>query len=128
MGLFDGSERRIIADPASAQQAMLNDFYRAVKAYVDDRLNDVVDSEGKQVQPRGITEDDILLRFTHHTPATEQIADIHNAIRVNFKEFARQLLPLPEGREKALAYTALEEASFWAHAAVARHGGKGKQR
>ena len=67
--------------------------------------------------------DDIIKRFTHHVPATEQVCETHDAVREGFKEFALALLPsLPDGREKSLAATALEEASFWAHAAIAREG------
>ena len=67
--------------------------------------------------------DDIIKRFTHHVPATEQVRATHDYVREEFKAFALQLIPeLPDGREKSLAATALEEASFWAHAAVARAG------
>lgn len=36
------------------------------------------------------------------------------------KEFAGILNQLPEGREKALAFTALEEVMMWGNAALAR--------
>lgn len=64
---------------------------------------------------------DIERRFTYHRPEGQKVDD-HNDIRRVFKEFALGLAELPEGREKSLAFTALEEASFWAHAAIAREG------
>lgn len=69
----------------------------------------------------GIDAEEIERRFTHHVP-TESRLPIHNEARRRFKEFADDLGGLlPESREKSLAFTALEEASFWAHAAVARN-------
>ena len=64
---------------------------------------------------------DIERRFTYHRPEGQKIED-HEDIRRAFKAFALDLAELPDGREKSLAFTALEESSFWAHAAVARDG------
>lgn len=65
---------------------------------------------------------EINKRFTHHVPIGERI-DFHDDVRFNFKAFAEWANNvLPEGREKSLCFTALEEASFWAHAAIAREG------
>lgn len=45
----------------------------------------------------------------------------HHALRKHFMEFAFLLDDiLPEGREKALAFTELENASMWAHKAIAQ--------
>ena len=69
-----------------------------------------------------ITVEDIERRFTYHRPEGQKV-DSHNDIRRSFKEWALALAEsLPAGREKSLAFTALEEASFWAHAAIAREG------
>lgn len=129
MGVVDLSDRSLIEEPASAQQRMIQEFFQGVKTYVDERLEELVGSERaaatrrRAATRRDISEEDILLRFTHHVPLDQQVRDQHDAVRENFKEFAMVLQGLPPGREKSLAYTALEEASFWAHAAVARQKG-----
>lgn len=64
---------------------------------------------------------EIERRFTYHRPEGDKVEG-HGDIRLWYKEFAKDLGVLPEGREKSLAYTALEESSFWAHAAIAREG------
>lgn len=69
-----------------------------------------------------ITGADIERRFTYHRPEGAKVAQ-HDDIRTQFKVWADMLNErLPAGREKSLAFTALEEASFWAHAAIARDG------
>lgn len=68
-----------------------------------------------------IDQAEVERRFTHHVPG-ERKTPIHTAARAEFKDFAEKLNELlPESREKSLAFTALEESSFWAHAAVARN-------
>lgn len=67
-----------------------------------------------------MTPDEIERRFTYHAPSGAA-RDLHQNIREFAKSFALIVLAeLPEGREKALAFTAFEEATFWAHAAIAR--------
>ena len=59
-------------------------------------------------------------RFTHHPP---QKNDIHKfeKIRILAKDFAWMLDALvPDGREKSLAVTKLEEVVMWANAGIAR--------
>jgi hypothetical protein len=64
--------------------------------------------------------DDIHKRFTSHAPDADQV-NTHGALREAYEVFALTLAEwLPDGREKSLVFTALEESSFWAHAAVAR--------
>jgi hypothetical protein len=68
-----------------------------------------------------ITQAEVERRFTYHRPEGQKVTD-HDDIRLEFKEFAEALSRrLPPGREKSLAFTALEESSFWAHAAIARN-------
>ena len=44
----------------------------------------------------------------------------HRDTRLAFRKFAEELDELlPDGREKSLAFTALQEASMWTHCAIA---------
>lgn len=68
-----------------------------------------------------ITVEDIVSRVTYHAPSqlgVERHAALSDAI-----ETAMTLINAvcPDGREKALAFTHLEEAKFWSSAAVARN-------
>jgi hypothetical protein len=59
-------------------------------------------------------------RFTFH-PASPETGTRHYQIRNMCNEMSKQLNEqLPEGREKALAITKLEELMMWANAAIAR--------
>ena len=59
-------------------------------------------------------------RFTYHAPKEGQPKK-YEAIRATAKLLAVLVNDLcPEGREKALAFTKLEEATFWANASIAR--------
>lgn len=70
--------------------------------------------------PQDVTREDLDHRFTYHAP-TGRARELHDVTRLNFRSFAISMTSnLPAGREKSLAVTALEEASFWAHAAIAR--------
>lgn len=64
---------------------------------------------------------DLANRFTYHPPKDGQpdvykiIRDIAFAYAVNINEL------VPDGREKALALTKLEEVVFWSNAGIARN-------
>lgn len=64
---------------------------------------------------------DLDRRFAYHPASTQERRDDHESVRDACRDLARHLNEvLPEGREKALAFTKLEETMFWANAGVAR--------
>jgi hypothetical protein len=64
---------------------------------------------------------EIARRFVYHPP-NEATRDLHDRVRELDLEHATTLVGmLPPSRERSLAVTALEEAGFWAHAAIARN-------
>lgn len=67
------------------------------------------------------TYEQIAWDFDYHAP-DEEAKIRHQAVRDNCRQLAAFFGGLlPEGREKAWAITKLEEAMFWANAAIARH-------
>jgi hypothetical protein len=63
---------------------------------------------------------ELAKRFTYHPPTGDQ-PDRYVAIREGARSFASAIIEsTPESREQSLAITALEEAVFWANAAIAR--------
>lgn len=68
-----------------------------------------------------LSEDELLNRFSYHPATDEQTQLMHGAVRVMCLNLAIELNRLvPEGREKALAITHLEEVMMWANAGIAR--------
>lgn len=66
---------------------------------------------------------DIAVRFAFHPANTEHRRNAHGLVRALCKALADSLNgTIPEGREKALAITHLEEVMFWSNAAIARQG------
>lgn len=66
--------------------------------------------------------DDLKSRFTFHPPSTEQKRRNHEYIRDECHALATTINEtVPDGREKSLAITHLEEVMFWANAAIARN-------
>lgn len=67
-----------------------------------------------------IPEADLGNRFTYHKPDAAK-ADRHSNVRGVLLETASYLNQnLPAGREASIAVGKLEEAMFWANAAIAR--------
>ncbi|MEV0267708.1 hypothetical protein AB0H43_02945 [Hamadaea sp. NPDC050747] len=65
--------------------------------------------------------EDIESRFDFHPANTDAKRTAHESVRSACRALAEYLnFALPEGREKALAITKLEEAMFWGNAALAR--------
>jgi hypothetical protein len=68
---------------------------------------------------------EIARRFRYHAP-NDATRLLHEEVRhqvIKFAERLDELLP-GESREKSLAFTALEESQFWAHAYLARNVGR----
>lgn len=64
---------------------------------------------------------DIEHRFAFHAATTEEKRDAHTSVRQQCKQLADFINEkCPDGREKSLAITAIEEAMFWGNAALAR--------
>ena len=69
-------------------------------------------------------DEEIRDRFKFHEPDTDRKAQDHDKVRLACQGLAVYLNNLvPEGREKSLAITKVEEAMFWANAGLARRRG-----
>ncbi|QBJ00232.1 hypothetical protein SEA_PHARAOH_43 [Mycobacterium phage Pharaoh] len=65
---------------------------------------------------------EIRHRFAFHAATTPEKQNEHASVRAAIGSTAEYVdANVPEGREKALAITKLEEAMFWANAAIARN-------
>lgn len=68
-----------------------------------------------------MTPEDINNRFAFHPATDEEKRDAHTSVRQACRRLADFINEVaPEGREKALAMTKLEEVMFWSNAALAR--------
>lgn len=68
------------------------------------------------------TDEELERRFTYHKP-DENTRLLHEEWRKHERWYADHINALEGGetREKSLALTALEEATFWVHAHIARN-------
>lgn len=65
---------------------------------------------------------DLDHRFDFHPASTEEKRNEHTSMREACRAAAHAIdQKCPAGREKALALTKIEEAMFWANAAIARN-------
>lgn len=63
---------------------------------------------------------EIKHRFNYHPPTAEKVLE-HSTLREVCEELAHHINEfLPDGREKAVALTKVEEVMFWGNAAIAR--------
>jgi hypothetical protein len=72
-----------------------------------------------------ITRDQLEHRFQFHPADSQNRIGAHQTIRNTLLEAADEIVGVtgPPSREQSLAITKLEEAMFWANAAVARGDG-----
>lgn len=69
-----------------------------------------------------MSSEDINHRFGFHAATTEEKKMDHSSVRYNFTKLAHFVDEfVPDGREKAVVLTKLEEGMFWANAAIARN-------
>lgn len=68
-----------------------------------------------------ITHDELRHRFDYHKPTPEKVL-MHEEVRSVLLYTALKLNDIvPEGREKALMLTHLEDAMMWGNAGIARN-------
>jgi len=64
---------------------------------------------------------ELKIRFTYHRP-TEKLYKLLDQVRIKGFRFAEVLITmLPESRERSIAVRKIEEAVFWAQAALTRN-------
>ena len=68
-----------------------------------------------------LSSEEIVNRVTYHAPSVEGV-EKHAALSGNFIDLMHKIDALvPDGREKSIVFTKLEEAKMWASAGVARN-------
>lgn len=74
-----------------------------------------------------IGREDLERRFAFHPADTPVKRDAHELVRTRHLQLANELdATIPDGREKSLAITALEQSMMWSNAAIARADTYGK--
>ncbi|GAB4287300.1 MAG: hypothetical protein Kow0098_03640 [Ignavibacteriaceae bacterium] len=75
----------------------------------------------KLTDPEDVSLAELDKRFDYHAPAPGQ-PEKYITVRATLKETAQIIVSAcPESRERSIAITKLEEAMYWANAAIARH-------
>lgn len=103
---------------------------------LEKRKNEMAEIEAKVVSVTHLAEDkgiialnpihpdqekDLDNRFTYHSPFGD-LQERYARIRGKLLDMAKDIVRVtPKGREQSLALTHLEEAMFWANAAIARN-------
>lgn len=116
--LLDEAAAAVVPHPHANPWVTVDRALAAQRAYLADPATETV--ERNPMPPQPIT--DIDHRFDYHPPRDDATRDRHEAVREVLKVAATALnMTVPDGREKSLAITALEEAMMWANAAIARN-------
>ena len=69
-----------------------------------------------------LSEQELDRRFNVHAAPDDEKRNAHTSVRRGCRDLADFLNEkLPDGREKFLAFTHLEEVMFWSNAALARN-------
>lgn len=69
-----------------------------------------------------LTVEDLNKRFTFHPATEDETKSNHEQVRLSCLKLALFInSTVPEGREKSLAITHLEEVMMWANAGIARN-------
>ncbi len=96
------------------------------------KINEILESILHDVMERELSGTDSALysqtmwNMTNHTPSPDDIETIE-LLRTDFKVTAGGVIRFtPEGRERSLALTNLEQALMWAVAGIARKREEGK--
>lgn len=72
--------------------------------------------------PESTKRDQVIHNFTYHPINSAEQGFLYGGIREHFKNLALTVLDqTPPSREQSLALTHLEQALFWANAAIARN-------
>lgn len=67
-------------------------------------------------------------RFTFYLSRDPEIIDAHKQIRLTCEALALLIdAYVPDGREKEISLIKIEEASFWANAAISRKHGEAQE-
>lgn len=73
------------------------------------------------MKPSPGTLDELRERFNYHTPPSYKVVQAHESVRaVCFGAATTFVENLPTSAEQTLAIRKIEEAMFWANAAIAR--------